>query len=151
MFNIKGVFLVLFTIAMFSSCKEYEYIVDEPLKPFVDEYLDILKKNRIRFRKRDFKVVLSDALIGTPFAGYADGMFDSSRVYVLVHPLYWNSLSNKQKKILIFHELSHDLFDSMHTDDVFLMQPKMHSRFVAEYINWDWAVGELVKYIKDER
>jgi len=27
----------------------------------------------------------------------------------------------------------------------------MHSRFVAEYINWDWAVSELIKYIKNER
>ena len=151
MFNIRGLYLFLLSITLLSSCKNYEYIVDDPLRPFVDEYFNILKDNNIRFKKKDFIVILSDELRGTPFAGFADGMFDKERVRVLVHPEYWNSLSNKQKKILIFHELSHDIFDSLHTNTVFLMQPKMHSRFVAENINWDWAVSELVKYIKDER
>lgn len=151
MFNIRGVVLGLLMLTSLASCRSYEYNVSEPLQPYVNEFLDVLESNSIKFKKKDFYVEFSDELIGTPFAGYAEGMFDDDVVRVQVLRSYWNSLSNKQKKILIFHELSHDMFDSLHTYKVFIMQPKMHSRFAAEYINWDWAVSELIKYIKDER
>ena len=151
MFNMKGLVLGLVMIVSISSCKSYEYNVSEPLIPYVEEYLSILEANDIKFKKKDFNVVFDSNLIGTIYAGIAHGMLDDDVVQVSVHPEYWNLLSEKQKKILIFHELSHDMFDSLHTNTVFLMQPKMHSRFVAEYINWDWAVSELVKYIKDAR
>ena len=151
MFNIKGVVLGLSMLISLASCSSYEYNVSEPLQPYVNEFLDILEANDIEFDKKDFYVEFSNDLIGTPFAGYADGMFDSSVVRVYLLRSYWNTLSEKQRKILIFHELSHDMFDSMHTYEVFIMQPKMHPRFVAEYIDWDWAVSELIKYIKDGR
>lgn len=151
MFNMKGVVLGLFALISLASCRSYEHNVSEPLQPYVNEFLDTLESSNIKFKKKDFYVEFSDDLIGTPFAGYADGMFDSSVVRVYVLRSYWNTLSEKQRKILIYHELSHDMFDSLHTYDVFIMQPKMHSRFVAEYINWDWAVSELIKYIKNER
>lgn len=151
MFNIRGVVLGLLMLTSLASCGSYEYNVSEPLQPYVNEFLDILETNDIKFKKKDFYVEFSDNLIGTPLAGYADGMHDSSVVRVYLLRSYWNTLSEKQRKILIYHELSHDMFDSLHTYEVFIMQPKMHSRFVAEYINWDWAVSELIKYIKNER
>lgn len=138
-------------IVSISSCKSYEYTVSDRLEPYVEEYISILEDNDIEFDKQDFSVVFDDSLIGSLYAGVAHGMFEKSKVQVSIHPEYWNMLSEKQRKILIFHELSHDLFDSIHNWQVFIMQPRMHSRFVADNINWDWAVSELIKYIKNER
>ena len=151
MFNKKGVYLSLLLITLLGSCKNYEYEVSEPLIPYVDEYLQILKDNDISFRKQDFTVLFDEGLVGTNYVGYAIGMFNKKTVKVSINPFFWKSLNNKQRKILIFHELSHDLFDSMHTKDVFFMQPVIHNRFIANTINWDLAVSELVKYIKDAR
>ena len=151
MFNMKGVYLSLLLITLLSSCKSYKYEVSSRLQPYVDEYFEILAENDIKVKKRDFKVVFDTSLVKTPYAGVAHGMFDSNRVEVSVHPYYWNYLNERQKKILIFHELSHDLFDSLHTNDVFLMQPRMHDRFTAKMVDWDKAIKELIKYIKDAR
>ena len=151
MFNIKGVILGLLMLISFSSCKEYRYVVAEDVQPYVEEYLDVLKSNGIKYKNQDIYVVFDNLMNYTAFAGYAHGMFEKDYVRVSIHKSYWYSLSDRQKKILIFHELSHDLFDSLHTWDVFIMQPKMHSRFAAEYVNWDQAINELVKYIKDGR
>ena len=150
MFNMKGVYLGLLLITLI-SCKSYEYEVSDRLQPYVDEYFEILAENDIKVKKRDFKVVFDTSLVKTPYAGIAHGMYDSNRVEVSVHPIYWNMLNERQKKILIFHELSHDLFDSLHTNDVFLMQPIMHNRFAAKMVDWDEAIKELIKYIKDAR
>tara|TARA_R110002153_G_scaffold28045_1_gene86953 strand:- start:768 stop:1223 length:456 start_codon:yes stop_codon:yes gene_type:complete len=151
MFNKKGFYLGLLLITLLSSCKSYKYEVSEDLQPYVDEYFEILDDNDIKVKDRDFKVVFDDSLTETRFAGVAHGMFDPERVEVSVHPIFWTYLNERQKKILIFHELSHDLFDSLHTNDVFLMQPVMHSRFTSIMVDWDKAVKELIKYIKDAR
>mgnify|MGYP003681353618 CR=1 FL=1 len=128
MFNIRGVVLALLVSISISSCKSYSYEVSEDLIPYVDEYLDMLSDNDIKYKRQDFKIVK-----------------------VSVHPTYWKMLSEKQKKILIFHELSHDLFDSRHTYSVFFMAPVMHSKYLAEVIDWDRNIKELIKYIKNER
>ena len=151
MFNIRGVVLALLVSISISSCKSYSYEVSEDLIPYVDEYLDMLSDNDIKYKRQDFKIVFDDELLTTVYAGVAHGMFDSKRVKVSVHPTYWKMLSEKQKKILIFHELSHDLFDSRHTYSVFFMAPVMHSKYLAEVIDWDRNIKELIKYIKNER
>jgi len=151
MFNIKGVVLSLLLLISLGSCKNYEYHVSEEIQPYVDEYFEILDDNDIDYKDQDFYVLFDGLIDLTGFVGYAHGMFDSTYVHISIHRAYWSTLSDKQKKILIFHELSHDLFDTLHTWDVFIMQPQMHNRFVAENINWDEAVNELVKYIKDGR
>ncbi len=150
MFNMKGVYLGLLLITLI-SCKSYKYEVSDRLQPYVDEYFEILAENNIKVKKRDFKVVFDTNLVKTPYAGFSHGMFDSNRVEVSIHPYYWNMLNERQKKILIFHELSHDLFDLLHTNDVFLMQPRMHTRFESNMVNWDKAIKELIKYIEDAR
>jgi hypothetical protein len=151
MFNIQGLILGLVMIVSISSCKSYEYTVSEPLIPYVEEYFQILEDNDIKFHKKDFTVQFDYSISSTIYAGLANGMFDKKVVNVSIHPEYWTMLNEKQRKILIFHELSHDMFDSLHNWDIFLMQPRMHDRFTANNINWDWAVDQLIKYIKDER
>ena len=118
---------------LFTNCtsqvKRPVYVneVNYYLRPYVTDYLRVLDSNNIKFKKQNFIVVFDADMMVTNLLGLARGMFNDDLVYVKINPRLWEKLTHKQKRHLIFHELSHDLFNIEHTEDIELMRPSMAS------------------------
>lgn len=148
---LKILLIGLLFINCTSQIKEpvYTYELSKELQPYVFEYLSTLEKYNIKFKKQSFIVVFSPDLIRTNLLGVAKGMFNNELVYVKINPRLWNWLTPKQKKHLIFHELSHDIFNVVHTEDVELMKPSMANPFKSFIMNIDEEIKLLMKHIKN--
>lgn len=134
-----------------SQVKEatYTYELSSELKPYVFEYLATLEEHDIKFNNQSFIVVFDAGLVKTNLLGVARGMFNNDLVYVKINPRLWNWLTEKQKKHLIFHELSHDIFNITHTEDVELMKPSMANPFKSFIMDIDKEIELLMKHIKN--
>ena len=148
---LKILLIGLLFINCTSQIKEpvYTYELSKELQPYVFEYLSTLEKYDIKFKKQSFIVVFSPDLVRTNLLGVAKGMFNNELVYVKINPRLWNWLTPKQKKHLIFHELSHDIFNVVHTEDVELMKPSMANPFKSFIMNIDEEIKLLMKHIKN--
>jgi len=148
---LKILLIGLLFINCTSQVKEpvYTYELSKELQPYVFEYLSTLEKYDIKFKKQSFIVVFSPDLVRTNLLGVAKGMFNNELVYVKINPRLWNWLTPKQKKHLIFHELSHDIFNVVHTEDVELMKPSMANPFKSFIMNIDEEIKLLMKHIKN--
>jgi hypothetical protein len=129
----------------------YTYELSRELKPYVFEYLSTLEKHEIEFKKQSFIVVFDADIMRTPLVGQAKGMFNNDLVYIKINPKIWRNLTHKQRRHLLFHELSHDLFNIEHTKDVELMKPSMPSPSQSYYMNIDKEIELLMKHIKNEQ
>ena len=127
----------------------YTYELSSELKPYVFEYLATLEKHDIEFKNQSFIVVFDSDLVRTNLLGVAKGMFNNDLIYVKINPRLWNWLTAKQKKHLIFHELSHDIFNVAHTEEVELMRPSMANPFKSFIMNIDEEIELLMKHIKN--
>ena len=148
---IKLLLIGLFFINCTDQAQEpvYTYELSRELQPYVFEYLNTLKKYDIEFKKQSFIVVFDADIMKTSLVGQAKGMFNDNLIYVKINPKLWNYLTTKQKRHLIFHELSHDIFNTEHTTEIKLMHPSMSSPQDAFAMNIDKAIDELMKYIKN--
>ena len=148
---IKLLLIGLFFINCTDQAQEpvYTYELSRELQPYVFEYLNTLKKYDIEFKKQSFIVVFDADIMKTSLVGQAKGMFNDNLIYVKINPKLWGYLTTKQKRHLIFHELSHDIFNTEHTTEIKLMYPSMSSPQDAFAMNIDKAIDELMKYIKN--
>ena len=115
------------------------------------EYLLTLDNYDIEFKKQSFIVVFDADIIRTDILGMAKGMYNDSLVYVIINPDIWRRLTTKQRRHLIFHELSHDMFNTEHTTEVELMRPSMATPLQSLYMNIDKEIDLLMKHIKNEQ
>lgn len=131
-----------------TSQSKFTYTCSEDLKPYVFMYLEALEKHGIKFNDQNFIVVFDADIMRTPLVGQARGMHNDELVYVQINPKLWSVLTNKQKKHLIFHELSHDIFNIEHTELIALMKPSMASAEVSLAMDIDIEILTLMSYIK---
>ena len=127
----------------------YTYEVSRALQPYVFEYMATLDKYEIEYKKQSFIVVFDSDIMRTPLVGQAKGMFNDDLVYVKINPRDWGYLTPKQRRHLIFHELSHDIFNTLHTEDIELMKPSLPSDVKSFAMDIDKEIDELMKYIKN--
>ena len=127
----------------------YTIEVSVALQPYVFEYMAMLDKYEIEYKKQSFIVVFDSDIMRTPLVGQAKGMFNDDLVYVKIDPREWGYLTPKQRKHLIFHELSHDIFNVLHTEDIELMKPSLPSDVKAFAMDIDKEITQLMKYIKN--
>ena len=127
----------------------YTYNVNKELQPYVKEVLKSLEFHDIEFKKQSFVVVFDADLIRTPIAGRALGMDNDDLVYVIINPLMWGKLTVKERRHVIFHELSHDIFNIEHTNLIELMRPSMPSPSESKYMRMNKQIYILMKYIKN--
>tara|TARA_R110000737_G_scaffold69034_2_gene97374 strand:+ start:193 stop:681 length:489 start_codon:yes stop_codon:yes gene_type:complete len=119
------VVLIVISIGLFSG---YQYgIKDESkyspnitavapeLRPLVNEYINTLESNNIRL-PLGCDLVLIDFSLSLPrnVLGMAFGMEIDNVTVVSINAYQWLDLTPNQKKLLIFHELSHDIFNLYH-------------------------------------
>ena len=150
---LKILLIGLLFINCTSQVKEpvYTYELSKELQPYVFEYLSTLEKYDIKFKKQSFIVVFDADIMRTPLIGQAKGMFNDSLVYVKINPSLWRELTIKQKRHLIFHELSHDIFNILHTEDIELMRPSMASPAHSFKMNIEQEIINLMMYIRNEQ
>ncbi len=129
----------------------YTYELSKELQPYVFEYLNTLEKYDIKFKKQSFIVVFDADIMRTPLVGQAKGMFNDDLVYVKINPKLWSYLTIKQKRHLIFHELSHDIFNIEHTEKVELMKPSMTTPYESLQMDIEKEITNLMNHIKNEQ
>ena len=129
----------------------YTYSINKELQPYVKEYLLTLDYHNIEFKKQSFIVVFDADIIRTDILGMAKGMYNDNLVYVIINPVTWSRLTTKQRRHLIFHELSHDIFNTEHTTELELMRPSMATPLQSLYMNIDKEIDLLMKHIKNEQ
>jgi len=74
--------------------------------------------------------------------GMAIGMHNDHAVNVVISKYYWNLLNEKDRKLVIYHELAHDLFNIRHGSCRI-----MDSSFGIRDL--DAAIAELMQVIKN--
>lgn len=140
--------LIIISLTSFAQQKRAEYIAPQ-IKPYVDMYFKDLKRYGIKFEKKDFGVMFSTKLVGTPYSGIAYGMFNDNLVYVAINPYQWLILGETERKYLIYHELSHDLFNLKHNDFSFIMKSKMSPSYEYYFVVDMFVVDTLMNQIKE--
>lgn len=129
----------------------YTYELSAALKPYVFDYLKTIDKHGIKFKKQSFIVVFDADIMKTPLVGQAKGMFNDDLVYVKINPRIFGQLTHKQKRHLIFHELSHDIFNIEHTEKVELMKPSMTTPYESLKMDIEKEITNLMNHIKNEQ
>ena len=129
----------------------YTYELSKALQPYVFDYLNTLDKFDIKFKKQSFIVVFDADIMRTSLVGQAKGMFNDRLVYVKINPRLFGMLTHKQKRHLIFHELSHDLFNIEHTEDIELMRPSMASPSESFQMDIEKEIITLMMHIRNEQ
>jgi hypothetical protein len=130
------------------GCKGQNFVADKELMPYVHEYMDFLKDNRIGMEFQTKFVVAFNPFLDTfRFAGYAEGMNKNKEVNVYVSESVWKRLNEGQKRWLIFHELSHDIFN-LHHGTCELMKPQMDIKDNME--TFEIAKKELAEVLKNK-
>jgi len=127
----------------------YTYELSKALQPYVFDYLNTLDKFDIKFKKQSFIVVFDADIMRTSLVGQAKGMFNDRLVYVKINPRLFGMLTHKQKRHLIFHELSHDLFNIEHTEDIELMRPSMASPSESFQMDIEKEIITLMMHIRN--
>ena len=129
----------------------YTFELSKELQPYVFEYMNTLEEFGIEFKKQSFIVVFDADIMRTNLVGQAKGMFNDDLIYVKVNPKLWNQLTVKQRKHLIFHELSHDIFNIEHTEKIKLMNDSMPSPQASFAMNIQQEIINLMMYIRNEQ
>ena len=127
----------------------YAYEVSKALQPYVFDYMAHLEKHDIQIKSQTFIVVFDADIMKTNLLGTAKGMLHDDLVYVKINPRDWGKLSHKQRRHTIFHELSHDLFNTEHTFEIELMKPVIPTDAESFVMDIEKAIDELMKHIKN--
>lgn len=141
--------MIIITLAALfvAQATAQSYDVDPPLQRYVDEYIEIMELNDIQIPQQvRFMVKYQKKSLPRGAAGAAWGMFKRNMVMVAVDPdAVW--LSHNQMRWLMFHELTHDIWDIKHESGLKLMFP-----IIPDYVSRpevDKAICEVANYLKN--
>ena len=116
------------------------------LRYLVNDYINTLESNGIKLPYgRD--LVLIDFSMSLPdnVLGMALGMNVDNVTVVLINGNKWFELSDNQKKLLVFHELSHDIFNLYHFSTPVMDTPM--PLFVSDQ-HLDLSIQSLINHLK---
>jgi len=122
------------------------FVVNPTLLPFVTEYKAILAMHGIDINWYKYQLVRISMNPNIPdrVLGVAWGMDVDNAVVVEINQRQWNILSHEQRRLLVFHELTHDVFNVHHFDTRIMNTPL--PRVVSKsYV--DGAMLELTEYL----
>lgn len=111
--NLKTLLLFLLTTPLTYNTDGLR-IENKELRRYTLEYLEYLDVYGIEYNRQQIINVRFNALIGFGISGLSYGMNDDSYVLVFVNPTYWEKMDDNQKRWLIYHELTHDIFNLPH-------------------------------------
>lgn len=124
--------------------------INNVIDPYVNEYISILHKANIKIPiGKDLMCVDFTSSLLNDTLGIAWGMNIDNVTFVQINKENWRKLSIQQKRLLIFHELSHDIFNLNHFDTTIMNTP-MPSIFTTTKVYVDDAMDELINLIKKQ-
>ena len=141
--------IILFSVIIEHRDKEYNpktILVTQLLKPYVKEYIDSMESNDVRIPWGN-DLVLIDFTVSLPnsILGIAHGMDINNITLIGINLRTWNGLKHEEKRLLMFHELTHDVFNIEHFETP-LMDTPMPKYVTRRKV--DAYLRELIKYIK---
>lgn len=112
--------IVLLSLLLISCNKEVErlpntlYVIDPLVHGYVMDYIKDVESIGLNVENdnKSFSVILGR--LPNSVAGIAIGMFNPYAVNVILNIDIWKVLSRAEKKALVYHELSHDVFELHH-------------------------------------
>ena len=143
-----GQLIIITAISLFAAQATAQvYNVDSRLERYVDEYIEIMQLNEIPVPTQvRFMVIFHKESLPRNAAAAAWGMFRPFMVMIAVDPeAIW--LSHNQLRWLMFHELTHDIWDIRHESGLELMKPVI-PEYVSAY-DVDKALCEVANYLKN--
>ena len=119
--------------------------VNTMLLEYVLEYRLILTSNNIKIPWGKLVVISFDPGLGYNTLGLAFGMYVDEVTIIHINPYKWKFLTNQQKRMVMFHELTHDVFNIEH-GSMELMAPSLPKVTTKQSV--DRSVEELLKVLK---
>ena len=86
------------------------------LRKYTIEYLTLLNEYDVEYDKNIPVIMRMSKVMSMGVAGAAYGMMKDDEINVVINERTWKYLNDDQKRWLVYHELSHDMFDMRHFD-----------------------------------
>lgn len=121
------------------------YFIDPILLPYVLDYEKELRDRGVDIpTNQTYSVLLTR--MPMRLAGIAIGMFNDSTVNVAINMSLWHTYTETEKRFLIYHELSHDVFNVEHNSCRLMITAMSGVNDVHE--DFDVLMDELAQVIK---
>ena len=120
--------------------------IDDPFKGYYKLYTERLESEGIDIPKGDVLIQYNSFLRKTKYLGVARGMWMPNLVFININP-NWNNRDMSTRKWVMFHELTHDIFNIEH-GEIDLMAARC-PEYLSRY-DVDDAMDELVQFLKNE-
>lgn len=119
--------------------------INSQLSPYVIEYRQTMIDNDIKLPWGELVRVKFGIALPYNTLGIAWGMNIDNITFVEINVNSWQALTHQQKRLVMFHELSHDVYNLKHFD-VTLMNTPMPRNITKQKV--DLWIKELVEYLK---
>ena len=124
-----------------------DVIIDNILQPYVFEFHGLLYDSGIEMNYGSLVMIRFSSDMPDRILGIAWGMGHNTTI-ININSQYFHKLTHQEKRLVIFHEMAHDLFNLRH-GSVGLMNTPMPKNVNKEMV--DAHMVELIKHIKDGR
>jgi len=121
-----AIILIFIGVQVSKSNKKYNpdtIAINSILRPYVKEYKDSLEANDIRLPWGDLVRVKFGIAMPNKILGISWGMDMDNLTFVEINYQNWLHLTHEQKRLVMFHELSHDVFNLKHFDTPLMDTP----------------------------
>ena len=140
--------LLISVMTGYSQPKTNMFYVDRALISYVVDFEKELGKRgvEIDWNYQDIRILFGQ--LRPDILGIAHGMNHNTDISIRINKTAWRSLSQNQRKWVMWHELSHDLFNYEHYDLELMM------RAVPEYVgqsDLNRVITELAKDLLDNQ
>lgn len=115
----------------------------EELRKYTIEYLTLLNEYDVDYDKQTMVIVRMSNVMGMGVAGAAYGMMKDDEINIVINKRTWKYLNDDQKRWLVYHELSHDMFDMLHYSTP-IMHPKAPN---ARKAKKDWEYNKKMLFL----
>lgn len=121
-----------------------EVIIDKPLQPYVFEFHGLLYDAGIEINYGSLVMIRFSSDMRSRVLGIAWGMNHNTTLININSRLFF-SLSHQERRLLIFHEMAHDVFN-LHHGSIGLMDTPMPLNVTKDMV--DSYMIELINHIK---
>ena len=130
--------------------KEYHkpdvVIINSLLEPYVEEYKALLEQNDVAVPwGKDMVRVMFGMALPRHVLGAAWGMNIDNVTFVEINYQEWLYLNHQQKRLVMFHELTHDVFNLKHFDTTLMNTPMPKNITKLKVDTW---MKELIQHVK---
>jgi len=132
-------FFAFFTAGLYEEQKTNNNIEGNTfINPYVSElyydYIKLIEDNNILIPQQDLILIDMSCTLPNSILAVAWGMYTDNTISVSVNLNTFSYLSDNQKRFLMYHELSHDIFNLEHYSCMIMTTP-MPEIVSDEYLN----------------